>query len=97
LGGRAIDAREKVLRLKSSLLGLKPSDEETAQQLQLLASLSPLVMRAIPEDPAEVDRYLRMIAWAAVRCRSDDALALGLFEADAEGNWQPVQLDSEAE
>lgn len=88
-----MDAREKVLGLKSWLLSLKPPDEETAQQLQLLASLAPLFMRALPDDAAEVDHYLRMVAWAAARCRSDEAARIGVFELNGEGNWQPVELE----
>ncbi|MFI4950660.1 MAG: hypothetical protein ACHP7A_06445 [Caulobacterales bacterium] len=87
-----MNAREKVLRLKSWLLSMKPEDEETAQQLQILASLSPLLMKAIPDDPAEVDRYLQMIAWATVRCRSDDAPRIELFEL-VEGEWSPVEME----
>lgn len=93
-------SREKVLRLKDWLLSLKPEDEETAQQLQLAASFAPLIVKAIPEDPAEVDRYLRMVAWAAAQCRSDDAPALGVFELvdddSAEPRWQVVEMEAGA-
>jgi hypothetical protein len=87
-----VDSREKVLGLKSWLLSLNPEDEAQAQQLQILASFSPLFMKALPEDSEEVDRYLKMISWATVKCRSDDAPALGLFEL-VEGEWQPVEME----
>lgn len=87
-----MDSREKVLNLRSWLGELRPGDEEEAQQLQILATLAPLAMRAMPADPAELDRYLRTAAWAAVRCRSDDAPALGLFELQ-DGEWVPVEVE----
>jgi hypothetical protein len=86
-----VTSREKVLRLKSWLFSLKPEDESSAQMLQLLVAGSPLLVKAIPEDPAELDRYLRMIAWASVQCRSDDAPKLGLFELE-DGEWRAVDL-----
>jgi hypothetical protein len=87
-----LNAREKVLALKAWLLSLKPEDEESAQQLQLLASFAPLFIKALPDDPAEVDRYLRMIAWAVVKCRGDESTELGLFEL-VDGEWRPLELE----
>ena len=89
-----MDSREKVLRLKGWLLSLSPEDESSAQQLQILAALAPLLVKAIPDDPSELDGYLRMIAWGAARCRSDGAPALGVFEA-VEGGWRAVDLSGE--
>jgi hypothetical protein len=89
-----LTSREKVLRLKDWLYGLKPEDESSAQMLQLLVAGSPLLMKAIPDDPLELDRYLRMIAWASVRCRSDDAAELGVFEL-VDGKWEPVEIEVE--
>jgi hypothetical protein len=89
-----MDSREKVLHLKDYLLSLTPEDEEMAQQLQLAASFAPVVVKLIPQDPVEVDRYLRMTAWAAAKCRSDDAPALGVFEL-VDGEWVPVEVAME--
>jgi hypothetical protein len=87
-----VDSREKVLNLRHWLGELRPGDEEEAQQLQLLATLAPLALRVMPSDPADLDRYLRTAAWGAVKCRSDDAPALGLFELE-EGEWVPVEVE----
>ena len=87
-----MNAREKVLALKAWLLSLKPEDEDSAQQLQILASFAPLFMKALPADSAEVDRYLRMIAWAVVKCRGDDAPPLGLYEL-VDGEWAEVEME----
>lgn len=87
-----MDSREKVLRLRQRLLELKPEDEATAQQLQMLAAISPLLVKALPDDPAELDRYLRTISWGAAQCRSDDAPPLGLFEWDGQ-QWQQVEME----
>lgn len=85
-------SREKVLALRRWLLSLQPGDEETAQQAQILAAISPLLVKALPEDPAEVDRLLRLISWGAAQCRSDDAPALGLFEL-VDGEWKRVEVE----
>lgn len=85
-------SREKVLQLRQRLLQLKPEDEASAQQLQILAALAPMLVRAIPDDPVELDGYLRTIAWGAAQCRSDEAPPLGLFEWDGAA-WQRVELD----
>lgn len=82
---------EKVERLKSYLLSLTPEDEETAQRLQLAATFAPLIVKAIPNDPVELDGYLRMVAWAAKECLSDDAGELGVFEL-VDGEWKPLEL-----
>jgi hypothetical protein len=87
-----VDSREKVQHLREWLRELRPEDEATAQQLQILVALAPALMKALPEDPAELDRYLRTAAWAAVRCRSDEAPAIGLFELEA-GEWRPVEVE----
>jgi hypothetical protein len=85
-----VDSREKVLAMRKRLLSLKPQDEQSASQLQVLQLISPLLIKAIPDDPAELDRYLRTIAWGAAQCRSDDAPRLGLFEL-VEGKWSEVK------
>lgn len=90
-----MDSREKVLGLRQRLRELRPPDEEAAQMMQFLTVLWPLFVKAIPEDPAELDRYLRMGAWGMAQCRSDDAAPLGLFEWDGE-QWQPVDVGAEA-
>jgi hypothetical protein len=77
--------------MRRRLLSLRPEDESSAQMLQLLVAISPLLTKAIPEDPAELDGYLRTVAWAAAKCRSDDAPALGIFDWDGE-QWQPVEV-----
>lgn len=82
---------EKVARLKDWLLSLRPEDEEAAQRLQIAASVAPLFVKAIPNDPLELDGYLRMVAWAAKECRSDDAAELGVFEL-VDGEWVPVEV-----
>lgn len=87
-----MNSREKVLQLRQRLLELKPEDEASAQQLQILAALAPMLVRAIPDDPAELDGYLRTIAWGAAQCRSDEAPPLALFEWDGAA-WQRVELD----
>jgi hypothetical protein len=87
-----VDAREKVLNLRRWLLSQQPADEEVAQQAQVLSAISPLLVRALPDDPAEVDRLLRLISWGAAQCRSDDAPALGLFEL-VDGEWRRVELE----
>jgi hypothetical protein len=91
-----VTSREKVLALKGWLLSQRPEDEETAQQLQLAASFAPLFVKLLPTDPEEVDRYLRLCAAAAARCRSDDAAPIGVFEL-VDGEWQEVQLFEEAD
>lgn len=85
-------SREKVLALRQRLLSLRPEDESSAQMLQVLAVLSPLLVRALPEDPAELDGYLRTIAWGSAQCRSDEAPPLGLFEF-LDGEWRPVEVE----
>lgn len=87
-------SREKVLGMRQRLLALKPEDESSAQQLQMLAAFSPLLVKALPADPAELDSYLRTIAWGAAQCRSDDAPPVGVFEWDGE-QWQRVDLEEE--
>jgi hypothetical protein len=84
-----MQSREKVLGLRTWLVSMKPEDESSAQMLQILVAISPLLARAIPEDSSELDRYLRMAAWAAARCRSDDAPALAVFEL-VDGKWEMV-------
>lgn len=91
-----MDSREKVQQMRQRLLALEPEDEASAQQLQILASLTPLLLRMMPTDSAELDGYLRTIAWGAARCRSDDAPALGIFEWDG-GSWQPIDMERAAE
>jgi hypothetical protein len=86
-----VDSREKVLGLRKRLIALKPEDESSAQMLQILAAISPLLARALPDDTAELDRYLQMIAWGAAQCRSDDAPKLALFEW-IDGGWAAVDL-----
>ena len=90
-----MNSREKVLRLRRWLVSRKPEDEGSAQLLQLLASISPALARMLPEDPAEIDRYLRTVAFGAVICRSDDAPLLRLHEWDGE-KWVPVEFEEEA-
>jgi hypothetical protein len=86
-----LTSREKVMQLRQRLQALRPEDEASAQQLQILAALAPMLVRAIPDDPVELDGYLRTIAWGAAQCRSDDAPALGLFEWDG-ASWQRVEI-----
>ncbi len=88
-----MSSREKVLALRRRLLELKPEDESSAQMLQVLAALSPLLLKALPSDPAELDRYLRMIAWGSAQCRSDDAAPLGLFEWSG-AEWRQVEEEA---
>lgn len=85
-------SREKVLAMRRRLRTLQPEDESSAQQLQILAAISPLLVKALPADPVELDGYLRTIAWGAVQCRSDDAPAVGVFEWDGE-EWRRVELE----
>jgi hypothetical protein len=89
-----VDSRGKVLRLRGWLLSLRPEDESSAQMLQIMVAMSPLLIKAIPDDPAELDGYLRTISWASAQCRSDDAPRLGLFE-EVDGEWQAVDLAKE--
>lgn len=89
--GALMNSIEKVTGLKDWLLSQAPEDEEAAQRLQLAASFAPLLVKAIPDDPVELDRYLRMVAWAAKNCRSDDAAELGVFEL-VDGEWQAVEM-----
>lgn len=91
-----MDSREKVFALRNWLRGVEPDDEASAQQLQMLIALLPLVTKAVPEDPEELDRYLRMVSWGSAQCRSDDAPALGVFEL-LEGEWVKVDLAAEEE
>jgi hypothetical protein len=86
-----MNSREKVLAMRQRLLSLKPEDESSAQQLQILAAISPLLVKAIPDDSIELDGYLRTIAWGAAQCRSDDAPQVAVFEWDGEC-WQRVEL-----
>ena len=89
-----MDSREKVLNLRRRLLELEPPDEETAQALQTMASLSPLFLRMLPPDPEEIDRYLQLIAYGCISCRSDEAPELGLFELEGGETpaWRKVEL-----
>jgi hypothetical protein len=89
-----VNSIEKVGRLRQRLYQLQPEDESSAQALQLLVAFSPALVKLLPSDPAELDRYLRTVAWAALQCRSDDAQRLGLFEWDGEA-WQPVETEME--
>lgn len=98
MGAFDLNALEKVVALKDWLLSLKPENEEQAQQLQWLAALMPLAVKWMPTDPAEVDHYLRLAAWAIVRCRSDDAPALGLYElvdgvSGGRPSWRSVEIE----
>jgi hypothetical protein len=77
-------SREKVLGLRARLRTLTPEDEGTAQQLQVLMAIAPLLAQAVPEDPAELDRLLEALARGALSCRSDDAPTQQVFE------WQPT-------
>lgn len=87
---------EKVGRLRQRLYQLQPEDESSAQALQLLVAFSPALMKLLPSDPAELDRYLRTVAWAALQCRSDDAPdALQVFEWVGDV-WQPLEEEIEA-
>jgi hypothetical protein len=86
-----MDSREKVARARHWLFKQKPEDEGSAQNLQALAAIMPLVVRAIPDDAAELDHYLRTIATACAACRSDDARPLGVFEL-IDGEWHRVEL-----
>jgi hypothetical protein len=91
-----MDSREKVLALRRRLVSLKPEDEGSAQMLQILVAISPLLAKALPSDPAELDGYLRMLAWGAAQCRSDDAPLLGLFEWELPaGVWRALDLEEE--
>lgn len=87
-----MNSREKVLAMRQRLLSLKPEDESSAQQLQILAAISPLLVKAIPDDSIELDGYLRTIAWGAAQCRSDDAPTLGVFEL-VDGAWVQVHME----
>ena len=60
--------------------------------LQLLVGLSPLLTKAIPSDPAELDRYLRMIALGAIHCRSDGAPVVRLYEWQGD-EWVSAELE----
>jgi hypothetical protein len=84
-------SREKVLALRGRLLELQPEDEGQAQQLQILAALTPMLVRAIPDDPAELDGYLRTIAWGAVECRSDESPPVAVFEWNG-ASWERVEI-----
>lgn len=94
-----MNSLEKVRKLRGRLGELKPEDEASAQGLQLLTVFAPVILKLLPNDPVELDRYLKTIAWAAVNCRSDDAPVLGLFEweadpqAEAEAGWAPVDVE----
>lgn len=79
-------SREKVLKLRERLQAMRPADEEQAQMLQLLALVSPLLMKALPDDPALLDRYLQGLAVWATECRSDEAPIQRLFEWDGEAS-----------
>lgn len=90
-----MDSRQKVFKLREYLRTLTPEDERDAQMLQILIAITPLLAKAIPEDPQELDSYLRTIAVGAAMCRSDDARELGVFElhldGDCEGAWHRVE------
>lgn len=77
--------------MRERLMALEPEDEASAQGLQAIAGLSPLLVRMLPTDSEEIDRYLRFIAAGAAFCRSDGAPALAVFEAH-EGEWRKVEL-----
>lgn len=89
-----MDSREKVLSLRDRARALRPEDEASAQALQILIGLLPLLTRLLPSDPAELDRYLRTIAWMAVQCRSDDAPVVRLYEWHGE-RWEPIEVEEE--
>jgi len=87
-----LTSREKVLRLRERVLALKPEDEESAQMLQIGAGLMPLVVKALPDDPEQLDRYLEVIAAGAAACRSDDAPVLALHRwNESLGAWEEVE------
>ena len=89
-----MDSREKVLHLRDRARALRPEDEASAQALQMLIGILPLLTRLLPSDPAELDRYLRTIAWMSVQCRSDDAPVLRLYEWHGE-QWEPIEVGEE--
>lgn len=88
-----MDSREKVLALIGRVRGAGAQNEEQALVLQGLVAMAPLLVRLLPEDPAELDDYLRTIATFAAAQRSDDAPALGIFEL-VDGAWQPVGVEA---
>jgi hypothetical protein len=92
-----VDSRERVLAMRQRLLQAKPADEETARALQPLVALLPLMAKLLPDDPAELDQYLKLIAWGAASCRSDAAAPLQVFEWDSTDpsapGWRAVEFE----
>lgn len=86
-------SREKILAYRQRLIELKPEDEKSARDLQLLIGLSPMLLRLLPEEAGEIDRYLKFIAVGAAACRSDEAAKVGVFEYTDDG-WKAVKIDA---
>lgn len=86
-------SHEKILAARDRLLALAPEDEKTAQQLQLLGMIVPLIQRFLPDDPAELDSYLATIAAGALSCRSDGAEPMRVWKLTEDGTaWQEVTV-----
>ena len=57
--------------------------------LQVLVAFSPLLMKALPADPAQLDHFLEQGGLAALTCRSDDAAPISIQRYE-HGEWVPV-------
>jgi hypothetical protein len=91
----AMGSQEKLLGFLDWLFANPPPDEGTRIIMALLKPALPVMLEYLPNEPAELDELLRQAAWAALRCRSDGAPAMGLFDAveTAEGGllWTEVE------
>lgn len=87
-----MDSREKVLRLRDRVKAIAPEDEETAQLLQWFGVAAPLLVKALPDDPEQLDRYLEILAAGAAMCRSDGATVIVVHRWNEELEaWEEVE------
>lgn len=89
-------SQEKVEQLVQRLRSLTPPDGAAAYLQALLVGLLPAAMPLLPEDPAELDGFLKIIGLAALDCRSDDAPPLAVYEFEDE-QWHMVGEEEEEE
>ena len=89
-----MDSREKVLHLRDRARALRPEDEASAQALQMLIGILPLLTRLLPSGPAELRPLPAHDRLDVVQCRSDDAQVLRLYEWHGE-QWEPIEMEGE--
>lgn len=84
-----MNSLQKIAEMRKRMAGLRPADEEDAQMLQILVGFSPLLLKAMPDEPEQLDHYLATAADGAIACRSDDAELLAIHRwNEEEERWE---------